>query len=459
MEQLTIHRNIPVKYTADLCIAGAGPAGIAAAVTAARRGVRVLLIDHLAMPGGMSTAALVPVFMPCSDGVNFLAAGFGSEVIDRLQKFAARRNFDSGLSINAEHLKRVYDDLLAESGVEPLYYTRLIDAVVESGRIEALLCNGPSGNFAIKAPIFIDATGDGTLSVIAGAPFEFGGENGEVMPSTLCSLWAGIDFAAYRAGGAFSHNDDKMLAKLEEAFQRGELSVPDFHHTGVFRVSNVAAVGNITHVFDVDATDERSLTRGVIENRRLLAEYEEFYRRQVAGFAEAESRLRLGAGHPGVPPDSGRLRAQPRRLRSAARLPGRDRAIQLPGGHPSPAAWQGGGDRPQETVPLLLLRQGGKLRHPLPDPAAARRGEPAHLRPMRQLRPSCDGVAPGDPGLLHHRPGSRHGGSTRCGCRNCSAQDRHRRAPERTSWNRRIFSLRKEGLRHRAALALARYFF
>ena len=282
MEQLTIHRNIPVKYTADLCITGAGPAGIAAAVTAARRGVRVLLIDHLAMPGGMSTAALVPVFMPCSDGVNFLAAGFGSEVIDRLQRFAARRNFDSGLAINAEHLKRVYDDLLAESGVKPLYYTRLIDAV------EALLCNGPSGNFAIKAPIFIDATGDGTLSVIAGAPFEFGGENGEVMPSTLCSLWAGIDFAAYRAGGAFSHNDDKMLAKLEEAFQRGELSVPDFHHTGVFRVSNVAAVGNITHVFDVDATDEQSLTRGVIENRRLLAEYEEFYRRQVAGFAEAE---------------------------------------------------------------------------------------------------------------------------------------------------------------------------
>ena len=113
----------------------------------------------------------------------------------------------------------------------------------------------------------------------------------------------------------------------------------------------------------------------------------------------------------------------------------------------------------QETVPLLLLRQGGKLRHPLPDSSAARRGKPAHLRPMRQLRPSCDGVAPGDPGLLHHRSGSRHGGSTRCGRRNCSAQDRHRRAPERTSWNRRIFSLRKEGLRRRAALALARYFF
>ena len=79
-----------------------------------------------------------------------------------------------------------------------------------------------------------------------------------------------------------------MLAKLEEAFRDGRLSVPDFHHTGIFRVSNVAAVGNITHVFGVDSTDERSLTRGVIENRRLLAEYEEFYRSRIAGFGNAE---------------------------------------------------------------------------------------------------------------------------------------------------------------------------
>lgn len=288
MEMISVSRNVPVKYTADICIVGAGPAGIAAAVTAARRGGRVLLLDGVAMPGGMSTAALVPVFMSCSDGVNFLPAGFGREVIDRLQALAARRNFDSGLAINAEHLKRVYEDLLTESGVELLYYSRMIDVVTESGRIEAILCHAPGGIFAVKAPLFVDATGDGALAVLAGAPFEFGGENGEVMPSTLCSLWAGIDFAAYRTGGAFSHNDDNMLGKLEEAFRTGELSVPDYHHTGIFQVSRVAAVGNITHVFDVDSTDERSLTHGVIGNRRLLAEYEEFYRRRIAGFEQAE---------------------------------------------------------------------------------------------------------------------------------------------------------------------------
>ena len=288
MKEITVTRRLPVKYTVDLCVVGAGPAGIAAAVTAAGRGAKVLLIDGTAVPGGMSTAGLVPIFMPCSDGIHFLPDGFGRKVLDRLQSAAAVRGFKSGLTINAEHLKRIYEDLLTEAGVDILYYTRMCDAVVESGRVEALLCSAPGGNFAVKAPVYIDATGDGYLAALAGAPFEFGGENGDVMPSTLCSLWAGVDYAAYRAGGAFSHNDDNMLAKLEEAFRDGTLSVEDYHHTGFSRISDVAAVGNISHVFGIDPTDEQSLTRGMIENRRLLGEYEEFYRRRIAGFENAE---------------------------------------------------------------------------------------------------------------------------------------------------------------------------
>lgn len=288
MKEIAVTRRIPVRYTVDVCVVGAGPAGIAAAVTAAGQGGKVLLIDSAAVPGGMSTAALVPVLMPCSDGVHFLPGGFGRKVLDRLQASAAARNFKSGLSINAEHLKRIYEDLLTESGAELLYYTRMCDAVVESGRIGAVLCSAPSGSFAVEASVYIDATGDGHLAALAGAPFEFGGENGDVMPSTLCSLWAGVDYDAYRAGGAFSHNDDKMLAKLEDAFREGMLSVEDYHHTGISRISNVAVVANISHVFGIDPTDERSLTRGMIENRRILGEYEEFYRRKIAGFANAE---------------------------------------------------------------------------------------------------------------------------------------------------------------------------
>ncbi|UKI33421.1 MAG: FAD-dependent oxidoreductase [Lentisphaeria bacterium] len=390
----------------------------------------------------MSTAALVPVFMSCTDGVNFLPAGFGREVIDRLQALAARRNFDSGLAINAEHLKRVYDDLLAESNVEPLYYTRLVDAVVESGRIEAILCNAPSGNFAVKAPIYLDATGDGTFAVLAGAPYEFGGENGDVMPSTLCSLWAGIDFAAYRAGGAFSHNDDNMLAKLEEAFRDGRLSVPDFHHTGIFRVSNVAAVGNITHVFGVDSTDERSLTRGVIENRRLLAEYEEFYRSRIAGFGNAEI---VGSGSVLGVRESRRILGD-YVLCSDDYVARRDFPDEI-GRYNFPADIHPARPGKEEVIAhkrlfsLLPLRERRELRHSLPDPAAARREKSAHLWPLRELRPQRDGVDPGDPRLFHHRAGGGNGGGARGRRREVAARGECLRTSCRTSRNRSILSL------------------
>ena len=84
MKEVAVTRRIPVRYTVDVCVVGAGPAGIAAAVTAAGQGGKVLLIDSATVPGGMSTAALVPVLMPCSDGVHFLPGGFGRKVLDRL---------------------------------------------------------------------------------------------------------------------------------------------------------------------------------------------------------------------------------------------------------------------------------------------------------------------------------------------------------------------------------------
>lgn len=289
MKTIRLERDIPVRYRGKLCIIGAGPGGIAAAVTAARRGTSTLLFDAHTMPGGMSTAGLVPIFMPWSDGIHFLPGGFGREVIDALHSESEKHNYDCGSAINAEHLKRIYERLLSEAGVEFRYYCRLAAVVAEHGTLRQAVFAGPGGLFAVEADIFIDGTGDGTLAAMAGAPFVCGDPaTGETMPSTLCSLWAGFDWAAYRAGGAFSHNDNAMLGKLEEAFRSGELDVEDYHHTGISRISAVAAAGNLSHVFDLDPSDEGSLTRGLVESRRLLERYEAFYRKHIAGFQNAE---------------------------------------------------------------------------------------------------------------------------------------------------------------------------
>lgn len=283
-----LENEIPVRYAADVCVTGAGPAGIAAAVTAARSGAHVLLLDAHTMPGGMSTAARVPVLMSYTDGIHFLPGGFGREVIDRISAASRDRGFEnSGALLNAEQLKLIYEDLLTESGVELLYYSRLAAVVASGGAIARTVFASQSGLFAVEAKVFIDGTGDGTLAAWAGAPFEMAGSD-EVMPSTLCSLWAGFDWEAYRAGGAFSHNDEKMPELLEAAFRDGTLPEEDFHHTGLFRVSARTAAANISHVFGVDGTDERSLTRGLVESRRLLRRYEAFYRSRIAGFANAE---------------------------------------------------------------------------------------------------------------------------------------------------------------------------
>lgn len=282
------HYTIPVKYQVDVCVAGAGPGGIAAAVSAARGGAKVLIFDSHTMPGGMSTAALIPVLMPYSDGVNFLPGGFGREVIDRIQAESTLRNFvNHGALLNAEHLKYIYEDVLTKAGVEILYYSRLVDVIRDGSCVKSAVIAAPSGLFAVDAEIFIDATGDGTLAARAGAAFEMASPD-EIMPSTLCSVWAGFDWEAYRAGKAFSHNEDEMLDKLAAAFHRGELSVEDYHHTGFARISKHAAAANVSHVFGIDPTDEASLTKGLIESRKLLREYEQFYRNHIDGFADAE---------------------------------------------------------------------------------------------------------------------------------------------------------------------------
>ncbi len=288
MEKIRYSSDIPIRYRPDVCVVGAGPAGCAAATCAAEQGANVLLIESSAMSGGMSTAARVPMFMPVATGGRLLCEGYGRRILTGLRKMSAENGYDCGGKINAEHLRFLYEELLESAGVKLLYYTTLAASVTESGTVRQAIFAAPGGMFAVEANIFIDATGDGTLAVRAGASYENGVESGEVMPATLCPVWAGVDLEAYQAGGCCSHNDEKMPALLEAAFRSGELPQEDYHHTGVFAVSPNIMVGNFSHVFDIDATNEESLTAGICQNRKLLRAYEKFYRRHVPGFSNAE---------------------------------------------------------------------------------------------------------------------------------------------------------------------------
>jgi len=123
---ISYQRELDVRHETEVLVVGGGPAGIAAALAAARQGASVRLIEAHGCLGGMGTAGMVPGFSRFSDGVNFLAGGIGREVLDALREAGGVVPPD-GRGIRAEVLKRVYDDLLTDAGIPFTLHTQLVD--------------------------------------------------------------------------------------------------------------------------------------------------------------------------------------------------------------------------------------------------------------------------------------------------------------------------------------------
>lgn len=263
-------KELCVKYDADICVAGGGPAGMAAAVAAARQGASVFLAEAQGFFGGLATTALVPAFMPFSNGVDFLAGGVGREIFDLCMEQGFYGRAAGSVGIHIEKYKRICDGLVTrEPNITYSFFTNLIDVVKDGGRAEYAVFNAKSGTFAVKAKVFIDCTGDGDLCVFAGAPFAMGDESGKTMPATLCTIWNGIDWNDKNFGDG---------SQLERAFADGLFTQEDRHLPGMWRIAESLGGGNIGHCFDVDATDEVSLTRAMITGREIIPEYEKYYR-------------------------------------------------------------------------------------------------------------------------------------------------------------------------------------
>jgi len=287
MTTLPFTRTISVRHEVDVLVAGGGPAGVAAALAASRQDVSVFLAEGHSCFGGMGTAGLVPAFMRFGDGVNFLAGGIGREIHDLMWERGGvgpdddrERSAHSSLGINAEVLKRIYDDLMVESGAGFAFHTNLIGVETDGRRITHAVCWGKNGTFAVKAHAFIDCTGDGDLAAWAGAPFEKGDDEGNMMPGTLCSLWTDVDWETVRAAGLSAQTE------IAKAIDDGVLEVEDYHLPGMWRVGEKLGGGNIGHTFGVDHTDERSITEALLHGRKLIDQYDAFYRQYLKGYED-----------------------------------------------------------------------------------------------------------------------------------------------------------------------------
>lgn len=289
MSTLKFNRDIAVRHDVDIFVGGGGPAGVAAALAAARNGRTVYIAEGTGSFGGMGTAGMVPAFMEFGDGERFIAAGIGREVYDGLWDGGGtgprdkRDNPYHVCAINAEVLKRVYDDLvLAEPNIAFTFFTQVLGIEMDdSRRVTHAVCQGKSGLFAVRAKMFVDGTGDGDIAAWAGAEFEKGDAEGNLMPGTLCSQFCDIDWQAPR-------DEETQSQAVERAIADGIFSKPDRHVPGIWPTGTHTGGGNIGHAFGVDGTDERSLTPAMVESRKLLLEYLRFFREYRTGFDKME---------------------------------------------------------------------------------------------------------------------------------------------------------------------------
>lgn len=288
-------QSIPVTKQTDVVVVGGGASGIAAAIAAARNGAKTLLIEQRGYLGGMGTVSLVPAFCPFTDQEKPVVRGIGLELLERMKQSCSpgyqtmHRNRLDWVPIDPEVLKRVYDDAVLESGAELLYHTFVGQLVkdAEGHNVNTVVVLNKSGLAAVQARYVIDATGDADVAALAGAPFQKGGEAGELQPGTMCYLLSNVDRKRFHDYLKESGDSGQLHLAVEEAQLAGDLPEGRKKVSGLAWLSDQLVGVNFGHVFGIDGTKAEDLTRGAVEGRRVAKRQVDFLRSYVPGFEHA----------------------------------------------------------------------------------------------------------------------------------------------------------------------------
>lgn len=306
---------VPWTQSTDVLVVGGGPAGVCAAIAAARNGAETVLVEQNGFTGGMATAGLVGPFMTCYDktGETMIIRGIFEEIVDRLverggaihpSRVRAGTPYTSWITLGHDHctpfdpeiLKALLDDMLRAAGVEVLCHTGFLAPVLEGRRLLGAAVAGREGPAAIRAGVVVDCTGDGDVAFRTGVPCRKGNDAGVMQPATMFFRINNVDSGALEAD--IERNRDNFYRKdgvnyrslhwrVAEARAAGDWPL-ERASIGIFRcVRPDEWAVNTSRIMGVDATDTRSLTWGEMEGRRQVRIILEFLRRYVPGCGDA----------------------------------------------------------------------------------------------------------------------------------------------------------------------------
>lgn len=317
---ITVHepaRDIEVIANVDVLVVGGGPAGMSAAIAAAREGVDTLLVERYGCFGGNITQVGVEGYAWYRHEHTVEAGGLVFEYENRAIELGGvdpEPQSDSQ-ALDAQLFKVVADQMVEEAGVRPILHMTAVEAIVEDGKIKGIICESKSGRQAILAKVVIDCTGDADIAALAGAPFEKGEPN-QLMSVTTLFNCKGVNTAEFKDyiqndlkptykdwGGYWSiettgKEDDMFSPYFEKPFVEGVqegIVKPDADVALGGSWSRITDEGEVTQLNVVflgncDCTDVMQLTHAEIAGRKAAMQAIEVLRKKVPGFEHAKLR-------------------------------------------------------------------------------------------------------------------------------------------------------------------------
>lgn len=256
----------------DLIVVGGGLTGVAAAVRAAREGVKVLLIERSGCLGGAISNALVYPFMSFTtvlpDGsTRHLNAGIFTEMCRRHRE----ANGVSSRGWQPEIFRIVLDDMVTSAGVEVLFHNQLIDVTMFGRQVRAIRVAGKAGIREYSADFFVDATGDGDLMAFAGCDYQIGREKDSLcQPMTTCFRLSGVDIPK------FQEEKPALIEKYQQLQAQGQIRNPRENILVFYGLGKGVLHLNTTRVVKHNPVNDAELSVAEIEARKQVLEMYNF---------------------------------------------------------------------------------------------------------------------------------------------------------------------------------------